>query len=128
MACRRRAAFLWDVLFPLLAEVQTLANEAPNEEVDQDVMVHHSRNSPKKQWAETRVQFLQGLARLFNTFHHKLCALPEFPRAWQLVLDFVLVRRGRGDRAGVPGCPGLRALTGAPAAMRPPGLGARRPG
>jgi hypothetical protein len=37
------------------------------------------------------VQFLQGLARVFNTFHHKLCAVREFPRAWALVLDFVKV-------------------------------------
>lgn len=48
---------LWQVLFPLLDKVRGLSGAASNEKVDTggNILIHHSRNTAQKQWAETQV-------------------------------------------------------------------------
>lgn len=50
-------AVLWQVLFPLLDKVRSLSNSASSEKVDTsgNILIHHSRNTAQKQWAETQV-------------------------------------------------------------------------
>jgi hypothetical protein len=50
-------AVLWQVLFPLLDKVRSLSSSASNEKVDPggNILIHHSRNTAQKQWAETQV-------------------------------------------------------------------------
>lgn len=84
-------AVLWQVLFPLLDKVRTLSNSASSEKVDTsgNILIHHSRNTAQKQWAETQVLTLSGVSRVFNTKRQLLQMLGDFPRAWSLLLEFI---------------------------------------
>lgn len=84
-------ALLWQVLFPLLSNVRNFSNSASTDKVDSDgsIMIHHTRNTAQKQWAETQVLTLSGVARVFNTKRPLLQALGDFPRAWSILLDFI---------------------------------------
>ena len=53
------------------------------------ILIHHSRDTAEKQWAETRVLTLSGVARVFNNRRQILAGLEEFPRAWALLLEFI---------------------------------------
>lgn len=84
-------AVLWQVLFPLLDKVRSLSSSASSEKVDTsgNILIHHSRNTAQKQWAETQVLTLSGVARVFNTKRQLLQTLGDFPRAWSLLLEFI---------------------------------------
>lgn len=84
-------AVLWQVLFPLLDKVRSLSSSASSEKVDVsgNILIHHSRNTAQKQWAETQVLTLSGVARVFNTKRQLLQLLGDFPRAWSLLLEFI---------------------------------------
>lgn len=53
------------------------------------ILMHHSRDTAEKQWDETRVLSLNGVARVFNTRRQLLASLDEFQRAWALLLEFI---------------------------------------
>jgi ABC-type transporter Mla MlaB component len=59
-------AVLWQVLFPLLDKVRTLSSCASSEKVDTsgNILIHHSRNTAQKQWAETQVLTLSGVSKV----------------------------------------------------------------
>ncbi|GFR78543.1 MON2-like protein [Elysia marginata] len=60
---------LWQVLFPLLENVQKHSSSASttrDKESTGNILIHHSRDTAEKQWAETRVLSLAGVARTFN--------------------------------------------------------------
>jgi len=61
-------ALVWQVLFPLLDNVRALSSSASNEKVDAsgNILIHHSRNTAQKQWAETQVLTLSGVCRVFR--------------------------------------------------------------
>ena len=84
-------AVLWQVLFPLLDRVRQLSDSASTDKVDQggNILMHHSRNTQQKQWAETQVLTLSGVARVFSTKQKILLELGDYPRAWSLLLDFI---------------------------------------
>jgi hypothetical protein len=71
------------VLFPLLADVQRLSSQASNvkdEATTGNILIHHSRDTAEKQWAETRVLTLAGVARTFNSKRQFLQPIGEFER------------------------------------------------
>ena len=83
---------LWQVLFPLLADVQRLSSQASNvkdEATTGNILIHHSRDTAEKQWAETRVLTLAGVARTFNSKRKFLQPIGDFPRAWSLLLEYL---------------------------------------
>ncbi|XP_017782824.1 PREDICTED: protein MON2 homolog isoform X2 [Nicrophorus vespilloides] len=84
-------AVLWQVLFPLLDKVHMHSRSASSEKVDTgaNILIHHTRNTAQKQWAETQVLTLSGVARVFNTKRQLLQALGDFPRAWSVLLNFI---------------------------------------
>ena len=46
------------------------------------MMMHHSRNTAEKQWAETERFALQGSCRVFKIFFPVLHSLPKFKPFW----------------------------------------------
>lgn len=57
------------MLFPLLDKVRNLSNSASNEKVDSggNILIHHSRNTAQKQWAETQVIYESIYYLIVNT-------------------------------------------------------------
>ncbi|XP_062616734.1 protein MON2 homolog isoform X2 [Saccostrea cucullata] len=83
---------LWQVLFPLLENVQKLSSTASNvkdEATTGNILIHHSRDTAEKQWAETCVLSLAGVARTFNSKRKILQTIGDFPRAWSLLLEYI---------------------------------------
>lgn len=83
---------LWQVLFPLLDRVRSLSGSASTDKITEmggNILIHHSRNTAQKQWAETQVLTLSGVARIFHTKRDVLQTLGDFPRAWALLLEFI---------------------------------------
>ncbi|XP_071961451.1 protein MON2 homolog isoform X3 [Antedon mediterranea] len=84
---------LWHVLFPLLDKVKKLSGAAKQDKSDisggANILIHHSRDTAEKQWAETKVLTLAGVARVFNTWRQQLILLGDFPRAWALLLEHI---------------------------------------
>ncbi|KAL4226462.1 Endocytosis and vacuole integrity protein [Mactra antiquata] len=84
---------LWKVLFPLLDNVKKFSSSAPNTKDDSaqgNILIHHSRDTAEKQWAETRVLTLAGVARTFTAQRKILQGFyKEFPHAWALLLDHI---------------------------------------
>ncbi|CAI5510954.1 unnamed protein product, partial [Closterium sp. Naga37s-1] len=83
---------LWDLIFPLIDSVRSLAatasrDEAPGTEIGRQggrsvmMLVHHSRNTAQKQWDETLVMALNGLARLIRAFFPLLHTMDNFREA-----------------------------------------------
>ena len=82
-------AVLWQVLFPLLDRVGIESGLASTERAGTELLIHHSRNTAAKQWAETQVLTISGVARVFVTKRSLLHSLGDFPKAWRLLLDHV---------------------------------------
>ena len=80
---------LWDMLFPLMHSVHNMAATSSREESQAEILgkvkgksvamlMHHSRNSEQKQWDETLVLALSGMARLLRAHFPVLVAKPAF--------------------------------------------------
>ncbi len=52
-------------------------------------MIHHSRNTAQKQWAETKVLTISGVVRVFNTKRKLLKTMDDYSKAWLLLLEYV---------------------------------------
>lgn len=61
----------WQVLFPLLDKVRQQASQASSDKVDTsgNILIHHSRNTAQKQWAETQVLTLSGVSKVCGIFN-----------------------------------------------------------
>ncbi|TKS73713.1 Protein MON2 -like protein [Collichthys lucidus] len=84
--CRRQ------VLFHLLDCVRTSSTTADKEKIESgggNILIHHSRDTAEKQWAETWVLTLAGVARIFNTRRYLLQQLGDFFEAWEVLLNHI---------------------------------------
>ena len=52
-------------------------------------MIHHSRNTAQKQWAETKVLTISGVVRVFNTKRNLLKSMGDYNKSWVLLLEYV---------------------------------------
>ena len=92
---------LWKVLFPVMDKVNLLMNEASDEKITDasksmgmtgvgssgSILLHHSRNTAYKQWAETQVLVLSGVCKVVSSKRELLAScLPDFDQAWRLIL------------------------------------------
>ena len=82
-------AVLWQVLFPLLDKVSIESGLASTEKSGDNLLIHHSRNTEQKQWSETQVLTISGVARVFVTKRLLLTALGDFLKAWRLLLEHI---------------------------------------
>ncbi|KAJ0171046.1 hypothetical protein K1T71_013245 [Dendrolimus kikuchii] len=79
------------VLFPMLDQVQNQSNIASSEKVDtgEHILIHHTRNTAQKQWAETQVLTLSGVSRVFHSRFQLLTTVGDFNRSWTALLDYI---------------------------------------
>ncbi|RWS16388.1 protein MON2-like protein [Dinothrombium tinctorium] len=97
-------AVLWQVLFPLLDRVRTFSTTASNDKITDvpksmgitgignsgSILLHHSRNTAQKQWSETQVLTLSGVARVFSSKRDQLVSgLEDFEKAWIHLFGFI---------------------------------------
>ncbi|XP_014754709.1 protein MON2 homolog isoform X3 [Brachypodium distachyon] len=91
---------LWIYVFPMLERVTHLASTSSRDEWQGKelgtragkavhMLIHHSRNTAQKQWDETIVLLLGGIARLLRSFFPLLQQLSKFSSGWALLLAFV---------------------------------------
>ncbi len=86
---------VWKVLFPLLEQVKHFTSTASKEKdkhLNQpNFLMHHSRDTAEKQWAETSVLTLAGVTRVFNSKCNILVKLEndEFHKMWLFLLDII---------------------------------------
>ncbi|KAM8890970.1 protein MON2 homolog isoform 2-T2 [Spinachia spinachia] len=83
---------VWKVLFQLLGCVRTSSTTADKEKIESgggNILIHHSRDTAEKQWAETWVLTLAGVARIFNTRRYLLQQLGDFFEAWEVLLNHI---------------------------------------
>ncbi|XP_028178796.1 protein MON2 homolog isoform X2 [Ostrinia furnacalis] len=79
------------VLFPMLDQVQNQSNIASSEKVDtgEHILIHHTRNTAQKQWAETQVLTLSGVSRVFHSRFQLLTTVGDFNRSWAALLEYI---------------------------------------
>lgn len=69
------------VLFPLLDNVRKNMESAPSERErtgpEANILMHHSRDTARKQWCETQVLIMAGVSRVFSTRKKHLEELGE---------------------------------------------------
>lgn len=68
------------MLYQLLDCVKASSTTADKEKIESgggNILIHHSRDTAEKQWAETWVLTLAGVARIFNTRRYLLQQLGE---------------------------------------------------
>ncbi|KAK9810126.1 hypothetical protein WJX72_005196 [[Myrmecia] bisecta] len=91
---------LWEMLFPLLRQVYHMSATSSREEAKAEVLgklkgvsvkmlIHHSRNSEQKQWDETLVLALSGMARLLRAHLPILLPMAAFPQGWEELMVVV---------------------------------------
>jgi hypothetical protein len=95
---------LWNVLFPVMDKVNLLMNEASDEKITDasksmgmtgvgssgNILLHHSRNTAYKQWAETQVLVLSGVCKVVSSRRELLATcLTDFDEAWRLILKHI---------------------------------------
>ncbi|CAH8479787.1 unnamed protein product [Schistosoma turkestanicum] len=88
------STLLWKILFPLLSNVHSLYQNAPVEKISDkpnSLLIHHSRDTVSKQWAETVVLTLSGVSHCFISKQSQLLTLNDFTKCWQILLDHLKV-------------------------------------
>ncbi|KAL0738731.1 hypothetical protein Bca4012_014941 [Brassica carinata] len=91
---------LWNYIFPMLDGASHKAATSSKDEWQGKeigtrggkavhMLIHHSRNTAQKQWDETFVLVLGGIARLFRSYFPLLESLPNFWSGWESLLTFV---------------------------------------
>uniref|UniRef100_A0A183EI72 Mon2_C domain-containing protein n=1 Tax=Gongylonema pulchrum TaxID=637853 RepID=A0A183EI72_9BILA len=86
---------IWKVLFPMLDKVRALTRSASTTRTDSsalgasNILIHHSRDTESKQWAETSVQTLSGVVKIFNAQRTLLRTLDDFPSILSTLLHYI---------------------------------------
>ena len=86
---------VWKVLFPLLEQVRHFTSTASREKEKHlnqpNFLMHHSRDTAEKQWAETSVLTLACVTKVFNSKCYILVKLEnnEFHRMWLFLLNMI---------------------------------------
>jgi hypothetical protein len=82
-----------NVLFSLLEQVKQSISTASKERDavlnNTNFLMHHSRDTAEKQWAETCVLTLAGVTRVFNSKCNLLIKLNDFQKLWLKLLESI---------------------------------------
>ncbi|KAJ8760664.1 hypothetical protein K2173_017642 [Erythroxylum novogranatense] len=100
---------LWNYVFPALDRASHMAATSSKDEWQGKelgtrggkavhMLIHHSRNTAQKQWDETLVLVLGGIARLLRSFFPFLSGLRNFWSGWESLLLFVKSSTSSGSK------------------------------
>ncbi len=69
------------------------SDNASPEKVTQssEIMIHHSRNTAQKQWAETKVLTISGVVRVFNSKRKLLKSMDDYAKVGNTVILLLFV-------------------------------------
>ena len=84
--------FIWNILFPLVERIkeESVASLLLKPQEVLSSPVHHARNTPSKQWDETKVLLLNGISKIFVDYMHVLVRIPSgFEKAWTKFLEYI---------------------------------------
>jgi len=90
-ACYQRC--LRDILIEVVAEIQSAANDARNgvqragSSKAEGLIIHHSRDTPEKQWNETMVLAVEGVRRVLSHFSEEAGVRAFAPLAYTVLLQ-----------------------------------------
>eukprot|EP00730_Choanoeca_flexa_P004338 TRINITY_DN11663_c0_g1_i1.p1 TRINITY_DN11663_c0_g1~~TRINITY_DN11663_c0_g1_i1.p1 ORF type:complete len:1268 (+),score=326.03 TRINITY_DN11663_c0_g1_i1:194-3805(+) len=76
-----------DILLPLLAKIQTSASTPLSDMNQAGLRMHHSYDTPAKQWAETKCLTVQGLAQVISAAPDRLQQIESLGKVWDTALD-----------------------------------------
>uniref|UniRef100_A0A804NCQ8 Mon2 C-terminal domain-containing protein n=1 Tax=Zea mays TaxID=4577 RepID=A0A804NCQ8_MAIZE len=96
---------LWLYVFPMLEHVSHLASTSSRDEWQGKelgtragkavhMLIHHSRNTAQKQWDETIVLVLGGIARLLRSFFSYLQQLRKFSSGKPFLFAYLMLMIG----------------------------------
>jgi len=71
---------------------------SPTENRRSQVTLHYSRDTPEKQWNETKVIALSGAGRVFKLFAGKLFVSENFYIVWSSYLDVSILAASSGEK------------------------------
>uniref|UniRef100_A0A915MV75 Protein MON2 homolog n=1 Tax=Meloidogyne javanica TaxID=6303 RepID=A0A915MV75_MELJA len=98
---------LIEILFPMLCRVHQCAQTASTQRSNTtnslgapNLMIHHSRDTESKQWAETSVKTLGGVVKIFNAHRPSLLQLENFSDCWSQLLRHIVLS-ARTDSAEI---------------------------
>uniref|UniRef100_A0A1I8B4H2 Mon2_C domain-containing protein n=2 Tax=Meloidogyne hapla TaxID=6305 RepID=A0A1I8B4H2_MELHA len=98
---------LIEILFPMLCRVHQCAQTASTQRSNTtnslgapNLMIHHSRDTESKQWAETSVKTLGGVVKIFNAHRPSLLQLENFSDCWNQLLRHIVLS-ARTDSAEI---------------------------
>ncbi|KAI6230234.1 Protein MON2-like protein [Aphelenchoides fujianensis] len=83
------------ILFPMLEKVRVETRGASTQRTGgaglgaDNIMIHHSRDTESKQWAETTVRTLGGVVKIFNAQRNTLLGLENFASCWKYLLAYI---------------------------------------
>jgi hypothetical protein len=86
---------IWKILFPMLDKVRAETRSASTQKTSgaglgaTNILIHHSRDTESKQWAETTVRTLGGVVKIFNAQRNILLTLDNFGSCWKNLLSYI---------------------------------------
>ncbi|KAI6238586.1 Protein MON2-like protein [Aphelenchoides fujianensis] len=92
---RTWSQLVWKILFPMLEKVRVETRGASTQRTGgaglgaDNIMIHHSRDTESKQWAETTVRTLGGVVKIFNAQRNTLLGLENFGSCWKNLLAYI---------------------------------------
>uniref|UniRef100_A0A0K0G4R8 Protein MON2 homolog (inferred by orthology to a human protein) n=1 Tax=Strongyloides venezuelensis TaxID=75913 RepID=A0A0K0G4R8_STRVS len=87
---------LTKVVLPLINSIEEktsqatkVAEKTAGVENDPNILIHHSRNTEYKQWAETTVQMLHGITKIIIAQRNTIEKINNFDKIWKDVLTAI---------------------------------------
>jgi len=117
LACYQRC--LSDILLKVLTEIQAARNAGGNSRrKSENLIVHHSRDTPEKQWDETLALAFDGVRRVLSHFSEQAGAKAFAPLAYAMLLQVQETLRTLGSETSTSAIRALVDLMRIPSAIQ----------
>ncbi|CAD6199711.1 unnamed protein product [Caenorhabditis auriculariae] len=80
---------IWQIMIPLLDKVRSHTRCASTERTNEELIIHHSRDTEQKQWVETCIHTLSAISKIFNSQRKSLLVLDDFGGVWEALMSYL---------------------------------------